>query len=320
MALAVGLSYGMHLQDEIQLMRDLDGIMCDGNKTFVYSIMPLSDFFYYSDTQPYGEPRDQNSLQIYETAESMVRNTSTPFPVIRFASYGHFLEETQWGFEGLVTRAWCLDALDSDSELINMSYAKMIDSFRSQARLKYNASAHTCKDIASFCDGGFTSNLARFLCPQTCGCNHSRSGLIGNTIAYGCNVDICRAAEDVFFRDVPCEDVSPFTVDSTPGWNRYFGNVLKHDQTKIWFSVAASQMPGPNLTAKMEIIRRSGCAFLRHFPASTDIGQVFRSAVCAGDRFFHGIAAFCPISCGCKNPTMSQLHLSGACPKSCQTV
>merc|ERR1711963_751582 len=126
-------------------------------------------------------------------------------------------------------------------------------------RLVDDETLPNCKATFPHCDDKV---LARFMCPETCGCTVPQSGLWQNSEGGGCDPTCLHAS--LKWDVLPCDDVAQNELQESDEWQR----VVKHASNSIHNLVGDEFMPN---------FLNSGCAMLK------SMSSFLRGRLCRGD-------------------------------------
>lgn len=293
-------------------MRDARGALCDGATDFVYGVSKFPPFFVWSPTNPAG-----NGLKD-ELAESMIQSIIQRRETEIAASLRYPpVMGTSWA--AATVQSW--DAAES-AEKFNPSckdlFTQAIPPFlleayqRALAVRSHGAIYQDCSDadLQKKCEGdSIAGNIARGLCPVSCGCSRPDSQLVLAGASAGCP-PTCRAQpsyENVLLQ-ASCNDTSAYKLfASGSSWTR-FG-----DQAVL--TAIASSWPKAALDVALKInttMRLRGCGAihaLRNDPSLPFPVDLCNESPQRGLPL-RSLRLFCPASCNCTSRGVN-------CPRSC---
>ncbi|OLP86128.1 hypothetical protein AK812_SmicGene32794 [Symbiodinium microadriaticum] len=267
-------------------------VLCGGNVDFVTSLHPSLGLPIVLDTESYDSVRAE---QIRSWASSYVPqpdqaffNVTLPQGTVAVRRVGSY-EELQ-AYLALTDREASEQGFGTGCQDLGRDSPEGAWLWPALAA----AGASNCQQAYSLCDRRDLP-LARMLCPETCGCLDSASGLY---VSNGCR-QLCHQELDTFnesLRAMPCEDLRAQGDYRRTAWSRWWAGFYQaHDNDS---TVEESMIDFARNGAQGD------CSFL-------NTQDAIRDRFCRGGSDRPG-TAICPVTCGCASGTTSDW-----CPSSC---
>eukprot|EP00927_Polykrikos_kofoidii_P008656 TRINITY_DN13605_c0_g1_i3.p1 TRINITY_DN13605_c0_g1~~TRINITY_DN13605_c0_g1_i3.p1 ORF type:complete len:700 (+),score=72.21 TRINITY_DN13605_c0_g1_i3:127-2226(+) len=217
--------------DNIEFMMEVKEEMCGGNRDFVIS-KSGTRIMHALKTVPYSAVSFHETYDIRATDDLRHARSLTQNSRFDFVRWHHEVEET---FQNSVREDWFV--LPSLSPCENFDVAPFAHHLRNERAVYFKTSREivdpdgtkglspnfACSEYKPFCDET-TYAIIRWMCPLTCGCDNSTSGLLlGRKGPWGGCADACPTQVE----SLPCSDLSVTSTAAEDAadkraWERYW--------------------------------------------------------------------------------------------------